>query len=214
MRNATRTEHSRFVVHSENICHLIQEEGLLFRPFSNLSLPHFSVLTDLEKRAVVSNLMSYYQICLDVRATGHSLKEIRLFTEKALQRFDFKMAPEHLALIENDHVVEIYNVKQEQIFRNFRFFEVSSYTLEDLLCRKWYHIYDRKEEDNIRFHEKVIEFFSLEEKKSMPINLGETEIKERETLERLTIHAKVEWFLPIFKDRVFSAVMLLIKARN
>lgn len=186
----------------------------MFRPYSRQSLPHFSALSEQERATVLTDMMNFYTLCLDVKETGHSLKDTRFVTGKAIQRLGLEIEEQYLNLIENQHVVEIYNEQQTQIFRSFRFFEVSSYTLEDLLCRRWYHIYDRPEEANVIFHEIVIKFYSQPKKSALFVDLPEVPIRERDTLENLTIHSKVEWFIPLFKDNEFKAVMLLIQAHN
>lgn len=215
MKSSSRSEHSKFRTHSENICHLISEEGLSFRPYAREALTYFSLLDERLQRAIVLDLMNYYQICLDMRSSGIPLKNTRQFTEKALDRLDLRIDPKELERIEDQHVVEIYDVEQRQIFRSFRFFEVSSYTLEDLLCRRWYHIFVRPPEHEAAFEAKVNEFFAMPVKKTMELGLPESPVAERDTLERLTVHAKVHCFIPLFdKDDQFKAVMLVISART
>ncbi|QDK38726.1 hypothetical protein [Bdellovibrio sp. NC01] len=214
MKHTSRSEHSKFRTHSENICHLISEEGLSFRPYAREALTYFSLLDEALQRAIVVDLMNYYQICLDMRATGQTLKSTRVFTEKALDRLDLHIDPKELERIEDQHIIEIYDVDQRQIFRSFRFFEVSSYTLEDLLCRRWYHIFLRPPEHEAAFQAKVNEFFTASEKKTMELGLPECPVSESETLERLKIFAQVHRFVPLFdQNKQFKAVMLVITAR-
>lgn len=45
--------------------------------------------------------------------------------------------------LEKDDVVEIYNLENIQLFRSFNFFNISSYSLLDLLINEWFVLYER-----------------------------------------------------------------------
>ncbi|WP_413943200.1 hypothetical protein [Bdellovibrio sp. HCB-162] len=201
-----------FKASSEKTAALIFEEGILFRPYAQPSLPYFGMLSDNEQEDVIRDLQTYYQICTNVKKSGGTLKDTRLMTEMALKEFGYSVKQEDLELIESHHLVEIYNLSQLQIFRSFRFFELSSYTLEDLYCRKWYHLYERHEEDHIATAEKVTEF--LKNPASMKLDLKEHSIREKETLERLHVFSQLHWFIPTYHQDTLSGILVIETARS
>ncbi|MEK2646415.1 hypothetical protein [Bdellovibrio sp. BCCA] len=200
-----------FKAFSEKIAALIFEEGILFRPYASPSLPYFHMLSDNEQEDVIRDLETFHRICINVKNAGGTLKNTRLMTEIALKEFGYSVKSEDLDLIEPYHLTEIYNLSQLQIFRSFRFFELSSYTLEDLYCRKWYHLYERREEDHVATAEKVTEF--LKSPASMKLNFKEHSIREKETLERLHVYSQLHWFIPTYHQDTLSGILVIETAR-
>ncbi|WII73347.1 hypothetical protein QJS83_05620 [Bdellovibrio sp. 22V] len=200
----------RFRIHASNICALVEEEGIVIRPHARHGLPFFNLLNDDEKLQVIRDLQQYYQICLDVKMNGRSLRDTKFFTLKALERHGFAVDPDLLDKIESNHLVEFYNFLQTQIFRTLLFFEVGSYTLEDLYCRKWYNLYERTPADQAAIEKTAAELFA--QKKTIRVNNPEHVIKERDSLERLSIRNKLLWASPLKKEGVDVAVILIATA--
>ncbi|WP_413612511.1 hypothetical protein [Bdellovibrio sp. HCB-110] len=201
----------RFKVHSENICALILDAGLVIRPYSNPSLSFFALLSETEKIEVIRDLQIYYQICLDVKMEGGSLRDPKHFTEKALLRQGLNADPFILEQIKSDNLVEAYTFSGTQIFRTLLFFEVCSYTLEDLYCRKWYHLYERAPEDQKNI-EDTIGLFMSNPDKALEVPNKEHVIHERDSLERLSIRNKMYWMAPLKKEGKTEAILTIAKA--
>ncbi|MBO9667685.1 MAG: hypothetical protein J7501_12830 [Bdellovibrio sp.] len=202
-----------FRAKAERICDFIQEEGVLFRPFARETLPYFCKLPLTEQQVVVRDITLYEQICQDVRAAKGSLKDNHLFLQKALNRFNWHIRPEDLLKIHEEHLLEIYDLNQTQVFRSFRFFEVCSYTLEDLYCRKWWHLYHRNPSDqDFVFHE-VEEFLNQAPPQARPFPLRSTRIAETDTLERIICYSTIEWLLPILDGEKLAGMMTVIKCQ-
>lgn len=196
-----------FKIYSHRIANYIFEEGISFRPYAHPSLPYFQALNELEKKQVVEDLKRYIRICDAVKKDGASLKNNRLMTEKALSEFGFTAHSEDLDHIEPHHIVEIYNLSHLQIFRSFRYFEMLSYTLEDIYCRKWYYLYDRTEEDQLAMAQAVFDFYALPDKKATKLALPPHLIKEKDSLEKLTLHNQTQWLIPVFQNGNFVGIM-------
>ncbi len=84
--NHFSSQQTRFKAHSENICGLIENSGILFRPYAHPTLMFFSQLSSGEPSDVLRNMMNYYQICLNTFNQGQSLKEPRALTRQAFAR--------------------------------------------------------------------------------------------------------------------------------
>jgi hypothetical protein len=117
-------------------------------PFSGPRLPLFSKLGILEQIQVIEKLKIYNEICNSALADGKSLKDSTALTWYALKKFNFIFSSELFSYIKDGNVVEIYDRDNVQIFRNFHFFDICSYTLEDLLCRSWTELFIRVNKDH------------------------------------------------------------------
>ena len=201
---------AKFRSHCESITLAIQEEGIVFRPYASRSLPYFCRLSTSEQNEVIENISNYDAICAEVRRNGGTLKDNRLLLKTALKRFGWEIAPEFYDKIHDDHMIEVYNLQHTQVFRGFRFFCFSSYTLEDLYCRKWYHLYDRTEEDQQYMFNVVNEFLQQSPPQAMQLPPRAQKIRELATLERLSNDSTIEWLVPVTKDNVLVGILTTI----
>lgn len=174
---------------SEELCQLIEAEGLSVRPYKIPTLPYFLQLTTEQKDTVLQHLQSYLDICRTVRLRKHSLKETPYFVRTALEYFGFQVDETVFESIDTDTMVEFYSLNHTQIFRTLHFFEYSSYTLEDIYCRQWIHLYDRDlavSQEFLRCAELMIKGGA----QVMVPEIGEHFLVERASLEKLKFRAR------------------------
>ena len=202
---------SRFRSHAESIAHLIHEEGMVIRPYASKALPYYALLSNSEQTEVVENIAAYDAICKEVHAAGSSLKDNKLLLKTALKKFGWTIPSDTYDKITDEHMIEIYNLNHTQIFRGFRFFCFSSYTLEDIYCRKWYHLYDRLEDDQQFMIKVANEFIHQSPPKAMRLEPRAQIIRELATLERLSNYSTIEWLIPVLNGDQLVGVMTLIK---
>ncbi|WP_374030914.1 hypothetical protein [Bdellovibrio bacteriovorus] len=191
------SRHARFKILSENISVLIEEEGLLVRPYGHTTLPYFNLLTAEEQEQVLKDILVYFQVCTDVKSQNGSLKDTRLFTEKAIHRLGVSVDPFILEQIHPHHLIEIYTQAHTQIFRSLRFFEVCSYSLEDLYCRKWYHLYQRTTQDQENLEADIGRYYSQNPLKTLQATAPEHTIRALGALERDEIITQIFWLSPL-----------------
>lgn len=88
--------------------------------------------------------MQNYRLALeDLVRGGFSLKDDQKFLSYFLERLGWKVPNDFSDLIRDEILVEIYSLDGMQLFRNFKFFEISSYSLEQLLTEEWFTLYER-----------------------------------------------------------------------
>ncbi|UXR66018.1 hypothetical protein EZJ49_07125 [Bdellovibrio bacteriovorus] len=202
---------ARFKILSENISKAIEEEGFLVRPFSHPTMPHFNRLSIEEQEQVLKDLLTYYQVCMDMKLQGESLKDTRKFTECALARLNKKADPAIMDLLRPDHLVEIYNTTQTQVFRSLPYFEVCSYSLEDVYCRKWYHLYERSLEDQEQLDKYIGLFYAQNPLRTIEVHAPEHIIRENGSLERMEILTKMWWLSPLFSTNQEDIYILAVE---
>ena len=134
-----------FRVFARTLATIGESYGVLIRTYHSEELPYFSKLSSIDQETAVTRLSQYVSICQDVVAGGGSLRSSRTFVWRALKEMGLLPDSDLFTRIEEDEIIEIYNLDHIQIFRNLPFFEYCSYTLEDLYARPWHQLFLRDE---------------------------------------------------------------------
>ncbi|MCB0366950.1 MAG: hypothetical protein H6624_02560 [Bdellovibrionaceae bacterium] len=121
--------------------------GVQMFPWSAADLPYFSALSEGQRRLVRNDLASYVAICQEALDAGISLKNTGELTKMALNSMGLTPTKEVLSLISDQDVVDVYNCEHQQIFRSFQFFSFCRYSIEELYCRPWPDLIQRKDLD-------------------------------------------------------------------
>ena len=135
------TDEFRAIV--EGLAFLLAREGLLRKPYLSADLPLFSKLDQDTQLRVLASLRDYYAVLMESSQEGTSLRDTPVLVWKMLKRLGLTPTDDLFSYISHEKVVEIYNLENVQIFRNFRFFEICSYTLEELFCKQWWELFRR-----------------------------------------------------------------------
>jgi hypothetical protein len=170
-----------------------QSIDVTIRAFSDPSLPHFAKLTTDEQQNVVMQLARYVSICQDVLASGGSLRSTRTFVWRAFREFGWTPNSSFFNAMSDDHVIEIYDRNNLQIFRNFRFFELCSYTLEDVFTRPWTTLFRRRDQAQTERLIKYVEtMFAIETRETLFVDVGIQNTQETDSELRRSVDLEVE----------------------
>ena len=197
-----------FKSYAEELCAFIEQEGWAVRPYKQASLPFFLQLNDEAAAVAVELLKQYLEICKRVYLRGRRLKDMPFFVETALDHYGYQVFPRTLARLQAEpaKMVEFYSANHTQFFRSLNFFEFTSYTIEDLYCRQWVHLYDRDESmtKRILIQANAVLAGQVYE----PILVPEAHvIKERLSLERLKVRMENLQLEPLGKDGHVHGIM-------
>lgn len=146
-----------FIEESLRAVSYISQSNKYIRPFVNESLPYFSAHSEIGKSAILANLRLFNQVCENVVASGESVLDSRVMLWHVLRLLDFIFPSDLFDYITSDHLVEVYDFNNIQIFRNLKFFDMTSYCLEELLCRPWIELFSREDQSQIA---KITEILS------------------------------------------------------
>lgn len=138
-----------FIAESLRALSYIHQTNKQIRPFVNEQLPYFNPLSEIGKSAVLVNLRLFNQVCEQVVASGESVRDSRVMLWHVLKMLDFIFPSDLFDHITSDHLVEVYDFNNIQIFRNLKFFDMTSYCLEELLCRPWIDLFLREDHSQI-----------------------------------------------------------------
>jgi len=184
--------------------------------FSGPNLPFFSKLGILEQRNAITRLQIYNQICSDVLADGKSLKDSKALTWYALKKFNFVFSSDLFQYIQDDNIIEVYDRDNVQIFRNFHFFDVSSYTLEDLICRPWTDLFLRANEEQTRtLVNACLKFFTKEVTTVTPMShVGSNRIVESDSPFSFEVDAVIDYIAPLYDKSRYPCGFIAIESAN
>jgi hypothetical protein len=78
------------------------------------------------------------QLFREMAASGESLRDTKVYLWRALKKLNLTPPSDVLSYIHDSDIVEIYYLDEFQAFRNFKFLELTSFTVDEMLCRPWY----------------------------------------------------------------------------
>jgi hypothetical protein len=122
---------------------LLKEYDLEVAIDSPASHAAWAGLDTSKQQGIFKNFSTYYRNCLEMHAAGISLRDNRAFVFHSLKRANLFAVDDTTNLFTNDHMVEVYNLGNIQIFRSINFFDYCNYSLLDLLAREWMDLYER-----------------------------------------------------------------------
>ncbi|MBL7687464.1 MAG: hypothetical protein JNJ49_05475 [Bdellovibrionaceae bacterium] len=136
---------TEFKVLSNDIVRLFASSGLKVQSYHDPALVHYSALSDERKAAALERLRIYHQSLVSMENAGHAIDNSSKSLWHALKTLGFMPDSEVFAKFENDDVIEVYDSRGTQMWRNFNYMKICSYTLEELLCHDWPTLYIRDE---------------------------------------------------------------------
>jgi hypothetical protein len=114
----------------------LARDGYTVRPFLDESLPIIQRLSP-EHRKIAAALAEMGASVHEAPVQGDPLTRTKHMIWRALQRLDLTPTADFLDLIQEGHVVEIYSMDHRQLYRNFKFFEMTPLSLEEVVGFDW-----------------------------------------------------------------------------
>lgn len=105
-----------------------------------------------------------------------------------------------LSLIDDEDIVEIYYLDEFQIFRNLKFIEITSFTVDEMLCRPWYRNVSRGALPQMRLAAIVLRGTMGLIQKTVSWNIPVHKVREKNTLGLHTFVMQLKYFIPLRQD--------------
>jgi hypothetical protein len=129
-----------------------------------------------------------------------------------LKRLGLRPQSDLFGRLHSEDVIEIYDVAQQtQVYRNLRYFEACSYTLDDLMSRPWFELFYRDPQVSAHVAEIVNEAISAEPPRLVPFATGVHTIQEIDSPDRLHCRIENRFLAPLF-DRYGRASAIVAVA--
>lgn len=132
----------------------LDKHGIKKKAFSDE--PVFEHLDDATKVDIVGSLSVYINIIeASYENTDENRHDLR-FIWAAMKELSIVPSEDFLDYYKKGSIIEIYDSAGRQMFRNFEFFDICGYSLEEIFCKSWFELYKRDEE----ITRKIFEFGS------------------------------------------------------
>lgn len=205
---------NQFMILANKTVQYAVSANVKLRAFSSPHLPYFSKLNTQDKQTVIEQLKTYNEICELVLSNAGDLADSSTLTWYALKKFNLRFPSDLFNFIEADSVVEVYDRSNVQIFRNFRFFEFSSYSLEDLLCRTWTELFTRGDESHTQsILDTSKKFYTKEITTVTPLShVGAHRISESDSPYSYVMDATIDFLAPIYEQDRYPCGFIAIES--
>ncbi len=189
--------------------------GVRIVPFRDKNVPFFAAQTIDRKKIILQDLSTYLKICYTTINGGYDLNNNAVLTWGALKEFGFRPTSDFFTYLTSEDIVEIHNREGLQIFRNFRFYDVCSYSLEELYCFPWTFLYSRDETIVTHFIEILKDILSGNVKSTVQFFDPPHIISEVKSPFLYQVDAVVRYGAPLFEDSnpLPAATIVLERAR-
>jgi hypothetical protein len=174
--------------------------GVEIVPYRDANLPFFSELASEKRKSILEDLADYVAICQATKAQGYDLNDGPRLLWNALLKFGLRPTSDLFQFAHDGNVIEIHNQNFVQIFRNFRFYECCSYTLEELHCFPWTTLYRRVQAVEGQLIEAVTDIFAGKVTRTLRLDIAPHVIEETQSPFRFRIQAQVRHISPLYDE--------------
>ena len=175
-------------------------------------LPYFSALDFAKKKEVLEKITFYHDLCAEQVSEGYSLKDTPSFTWRALKKLGLTPTSNLFSQIKDEDVIEVYSAENVQLFRNFRYFEFCSYTLEEIYCLEWWNLYERGNDIMPGFAEFISGILKGTYPQGAEPGFESHVVKEAQSEEKLVMDYFLRWVGPVSADKKIAGFIVLEEA--
>jgi hypothetical protein len=121
-------------------CDFMEREGVLVRPFLDPELPVFSKYSIGLQDQILHSLTSDLEIFESMQTEGHSLRDTPKLVWRYMHKLGLVPQSDIFDKIGDEDIVEVYLVAdgaQRQVFRNLKFLECVSFTVDQIFGADW-----------------------------------------------------------------------------
>jgi hypothetical protein len=138
-------ETQRVLTLLEGYADLLYFKGHSVQPYSQTAIRKLLSFNEEQRRQFDVRLQRFNTMMSGNVDVEVAHKDDRYFIELCAKRMGLIFDKGVYDTLKTGDVVEIYNVDLIQVFRNFAFFDVCSYTLLDLINYEFFELYDRSQ---------------------------------------------------------------------
>lgn len=171
----------------EEFSALAEAEGVSVEPYRGDGPEFFQRLPEALQLSTLQHFEAYVEAAREVRAQGESLHNDQLFLWRMFQKLRAHAPSDFLSQLSSGEVIEIHNSEFVQIYRNLHFFTLCTYTLDDMLCRPFWELYERDESIAQHLIQIAGGVFTGQSTGTQPLSIPEHTILEIDSPGRLLI---------------------------
>jgi hypothetical protein len=170
-------------------------------------LDHFREAPRKIQLAAISYLEFNLAIATEMNQNGEDLRDTKVFLWRALKKLGLTFPPETMQLIEDEDVVEVYLTDEIQVFRNWKFLETVSVTIEDILCLPWHSLATRGWKPMLAMFRLIVPFKMGLIRDVTPWNVPLHVVEELNTAEKVRFTILLKYFVPLKRNGKVVAML-------
>lgn len=193
----TSTRVREFGALAQEFAALSGREDVHIVPFRGEGPAFFAALPEPMQNDVLGRFREYVGIARDVVSEGGSLRNDQMFLWRFFQRFRIHPPSNLISEITAGEIIEVHDINFTQIFRNMRFFDLCSYSLDDLLCRPFWELVHRDPAISAMLVEQAGHYFSGRWTTMRLLDIPEHVVQEIDSTRLLTVRVRHRLAAPL-----------------
>ncbi|NRA68156.1 MAG: hypothetical protein HRU19_26975 [Pseudobacteriovorax sp.] len=185
---------------------LLDDSDALFAKFdfsyrlnSIEAMNQFEQLPRFQKKEIIAQLIHYNESLKNTPFLKGQTPSEQQMLWQALGEFELRTPENIYAAVSDESQIEIYDLQNIQIWRNFNVLKICSYTLADILCFTWEERYHREDAYSSMILERVGE--ALQGKYSDISTVPYHHVQEKFSCAKYLLGVKHRSFFPLFTPR-------------
>lgn len=202
-------DQSQFRKLADELSAVLARHGLRSKPYDDPSLPRFTVLPAAERQRILRVVDFLLQACLSMEAIGADLSRNRTLAWRVMNAMGFRPLSDVFDKVAETDVIEIYDSNSKIVFATPAFFDLTSYTMEDLYTRPWTDLWGRDPEITNQIFQYVVRTLSPENHDTVALTVPVHEVWELQSHEARRAFVQPTLFSPVkdaFGGRGFMSV--------
>jgi len=176
---------------ADQICAIADKYQVKIRGYHSSELPHFRALPQARQETVLLRLKAFLGSMEVTESMGERLDSQKRALWCGLSALGLVPPSELFSRIDdNSEIIEIYNLEGFQVWRNFNYFDVCSYTLEEIYSIDWNDLYLRSDEKTEECRQKITALLTGQTPDLFDANVENHEITELCSQYRFVVEAR------------------------
>jgi len=173
---------------------LAAQQSLEVKGYDSPDLPFYNALSPKKQSEILDQLKVFLRTIEAVVSSGDRLDNHERSLWHALMTLGLVPPSDWFSKLSAGDVLEIYDLQNIQLWRNFNFMKICSYTLEEMYSIDWPNRYIRPSEKN---HEILDAIRIVTTDTGTDVYFGEVRehiLEETSSSDRLILEARHDWF--------------------
>jgi hypothetical protein len=120
-------------------------EGYRVLPYRSPELRYFTAAEPRRRELALAQIERTLALFEELKREDKPLKDTSSYLWRALRQLNLVPRPDVFDKIQDGDIVEIYSLEQELLFCNLQFFEICSFSLEEVFGLQWHRVTRRPE---------------------------------------------------------------------
>lgn len=198
----------QFIDLSVRLQKVLDQEKFHIVPFEDASLPFFSKLTPSEQQLIIDQLKNLLEIGWDLHSQEKKITEPANLIRTFFKKFNLHAPAWVVDSITNNDIVDVYSLDSRLIIASLNFFDICTYSVEELFCRPWAELFYREGETHIQIYQLCRSLLNGEITQPVDMTyIPQHKVRETYSSEERYVILQPRIFSPIYADNEIFGFM-------